>query len=63
MPPTKTTPVARTKPDGAPGLSDAYTLDLFFKIADNHGRLRARVDAMESRIRYLETLLDTLGGR
>jgi hypothetical protein len=63
MPLTKTPPVARTKRDVAPGLSDVHTLGLFFKVADNHGRLRSRVDGLESRIKYLESLLESRGSR
>jgi hypothetical protein len=65
MPPTKTTLVVRPKPAAAP-LSPNFEVDaygLFFKIADNHGRLRNRVDSLESRIKYLEALLEDRSSR
>ena len=65
--PLKHTQVARAKPvSAAPPKTthlDAGALDLFFKLANNHGRLRARLDGVEARVQLLESLLDRRGGR
>jgi hypothetical protein len=48
----------------APKLApDIQTMDLFVKVVDHVSRLRSRVDGVEVRLKYLETLLERQGGR
>jgi hypothetical protein len=57
---TKAKAGTATKP---PQALDAQMYDLFFKVVDNAGRLRARIDGCEARIQLLESLLESRGGR
>ena len=64
MPPTKPIPVARTSTPAAPSnrlSGEAY--DLFYKIVESAGKLRSRVDGLETRLRYLEAAIERRGSR
>ena len=49
-----------TKP---PPALDVQMYDLLYKVVNNAGRLRARIDGCEARLQLLESLLESRGGR